>query len=120
MTSHTTDTMTAVHSAHRHPQVAQCTTMTEVREHIDALDEKIIALLSERGGYVAQAARIKLRPDQIVDRDRIERIVLRVRQMSREQGAPEAVAEATYRAMIDAFIAFERGEFERLKAGGAP
>jgi isochorismate pyruvate lyase len=120
MTPHNTDVMTTSHSAHPHPQVAHCTTMGEVRQHIDALDDKIVALLSERGGYVAQAARIKLRADQIVDLDRIERIVLRVRQMSLEQGAPEAVAEATYRAMIDAFIAFERGEFERLKAGGTP
>jgi hypothetical protein len=30
---------------------------------------------------------------------------------------PEAVVEATYRAMIDAFIAFEGREFARLHEG---
>jgi isochorismate pyruvate lyase len=35
------------------------------------------------------------------------------------QGAPEAVAEATYRAMITAFIAYEHGEFARLNTGSA-
>jgi isochorismate pyruvate lyase len=35
--------------------------------------------------------------------------------MARAQGAPEAVLEAAYRAMIAAFIEFERGEFKRLR-----
>jgi chorismate mutase len=30
--------------------------MTEVRDNIDELDRRIVALLAERGGYVAQAA----------------------------------------------------------------
>ena len=97
--------------------VKHCDTMAEVRQHIDALDDRIVALLAERSGYVAQAARIKQRADQIVDTARIEFIVERVRAQAREAGAPEAVMEATYRAMIDAFIEFERGEFARLKEG---
>ena len=96
------------------PNVTTCHSMAEVRQHIDALDERIVALLCERGGYVAQAARIKQRADQIVDEARIEAIVQRVRAMAAAQGAPEAVMEATYRAMIGAFIEFERGEFQRL------
>ncbi|MDR3452127.1 MAG: chorismate mutase [Rhodoferax sp.] len=97
--------------------VQHCETMAEVRRHIDALDERIVALLTERGGYVAQAARIKQRADQVHDQARIDFIVDRVKAMARAQGAPEAVMEATYRAMIDAFIEFERGEFTRLKEG---
>jgi isochorismate pyruvate lyase len=99
--------------------VTYCHTMAEVRQHIDALDDRIVALMAERSGYVAQAARIKATPDLIVDVPRIERIVQRVRHMSREFGAPEAVAEATYRAMIAASIEFETGEFARLKPGSA-
>ena len=95
--------------------VQHCATMAEVRQHINALDDRIVALLAERSGYVAQAARIKQRVDQIVDTARIECIVERVRVQARETGAPEAVMEATYRAMIDASIEFERGEFQRLK-----
>lgn len=92
-----------------------CETMADVRRHIDALDDRIVALLAERGGYVAQAARIKQRADQILDAARIEFIIDHVRAQARETGASEAVMEATYRAMIDAFIEFERGEFKRLK-----
>ncbi|MEO8024648.1 chorismate mutase [Polaromonas sp.] len=97
------------------PMIKRCETMTEVRQHIDALDDRIVALLAERGAYVAQAARIKQRADQIVDTARIEFIVDRVRLKARKAGASEVVMEATYRAMIDAFIDFERGEFKRLK-----
>jgi isochorismate pyruvate lyase len=97
--------------------VQHCATMDDVRTHIDALDERIVALLAERSGYVAQAGRIKTRADQIVDNGRIEFIVQRVRALATLQGAPEEVAEATYRAMIGAFIEFERGEFERLREG---
>lgn len=99
------------------PIVKRCETMAEVRQHIDALDNRIVALLAERSGYVAQAARIKQRADQIVDTARIDFIVDRVRALAREAGAPEAVMEVTYRTMIDAFIEFERSEFTRLKKG---
>jgi isochorismate pyruvate lyase len=96
-------------------KVQPCRTMAEVRQHIDTLDDRIVALLAERGGYVAQAARIKQSVDQVHDQARIDFIVDRVKAMARQAGAPEAVLEATYRAMIAAFIDFERGEFKRLR-----
>ncbi|HEX5806583.1 MAG TPA: chorismate mutase [Macromonas sp.] len=98
--------------------IEHCHSMDDVRRNIDALDERIVALIAERGAYVAQAARIKQRADQIVDLERVEFIVDRVRKQAREQGAPEAVLEATYRAMIGAFIEYERGEFNRLQQEG--
>jgi isochorismate pyruvate lyase len=97
--------------------IEHCETMVDVRRHIDRLDTRIVALLVERGGYVAQAARIKGSADQVYDQARIDFILDRVRAMAREQRAPEAVIEATYRAMIDAFIAFEGREFARLREG---
>jgi isochorismate pyruvate lyase len=99
------------------PQVQHCATMEEVRRHIDALDARIVSLLAERSGYVAQAARIKQDAGQVYDQARIDFIVERVKALAAQQGAPEPVAEATYRAMIDAFIAFERQEFARLREG---
>jgi isochorismate pyruvate lyase len=101
--------MTLIHS------VELCRTMADVRRNIDALDERIVALMAERSGYVAQAARIKQSADQVHDQARIDFIVGRVNAMAKEQGAPEAVIEAAYRAMISAFIEFERGEFKRLR-----
>jgi isochorismate pyruvate lyase len=102
---------------HPHPQAQHCTTMVEVRSHIDALDERITALLVERTGYMTQAARIKQDISKVHDQDRIESIVARVRDMARgSEGQPD-VLEAAYRALIDASIAFERREFARLREG---
>ena len=97
------------------PPVEHCRSMADVRRNIDALDERIVALVAERTAYVAQAARIKQSAGEIVDQARIEFIVDRVRAQARAAGAPEAILEAAYRAMIAASIDFERGEFQRLR-----
>ena len=101
--------MTLIH------KVEHCHTMADVRRNIDALDERIVALIAERSGYMTQAACIKQSADQVHDQARIDFIVQRVTVMAREQGAPESVIQAAYRAMIDASIEFEHGEFKRLR-----
>ena len=105
--------MTLIHN------VENCESMADVRRHIDALDTRIVALMAERSGYMTQAARIKQNADQVHDQARIDFIVERVTAMAQAQGAPEAVIEAAYRAMIDASIEFERGEFKRLRQQGS-
>jgi hypothetical protein len=43
-----------------------------------------------------------------------------VRNIASEDGLAETVAERTYRAMIAAFEDYEREEWTRRNAGGAP
>lgn len=105
---------------HTPTPVVHCTTMTEVRAHIDALDAQIVPLLAQRCGYVAQAARIKESVTKIVDTDRIEAIIRRVRAQAQALGAPPDVLDAAYRALIAASIEFEHGEFARLRAPHTP
>jgi isochorismate pyruvate lyase len=93
-----------------------CSSMAEVRQHIDALDERITALVAERSDYMTQAARIKQRADQIVDLERVEYIVARVKAQAQALGAPPEILEATYRAMIDASIVYEQRTFEKIHA----
>ena len=101
------------------PQAKHCTTMAEVRSHIDALDERITALLVERTHYMSQAARIKQDAAKVHDQERIEFIAARVRRMAAELGGQPEVVEAAYRALMDASIAFEHREFARLREGAA-
>lgn len=98
-------------------KVQHCETMGQVRSCIDAIDEQVVALLAARSGYIAQAARIKQRADQIVDLERVEYIVQRMRDAMAARAAPPDIAEATYRSLIGASIAFEQKEFARLRAG---
>jgi len=88
--------------------------MAEVRAQIDQLDEQIVDLLSERAGYVRQAARIKARREEIVDPPRIEDVVAKVRARGARGGLPAELIEPLYRQLIDRFIALETQEHERL------
>ncbi|MDD2713417.1 MAG: chorismate mutase [Simplicispira sp.] len=95
-----------------------CTTMDDVRRHIDALDDVLVPLLVTRGGYMTQAARIKKDATQVRDEERIEAIVARVRERTVVEGGQPDVMEAIYRSMMEAFIAYEHREFARQRSVG--
>jgi chorismate mutase len=63
-----------------------CTSMTEVRRCVDALDDVLVPLLVQRTAYMTQAARIKQDKNQVRDEARIETIVDRVRKQAVAQG----------------------------------
>lgn len=98
--------------------VQHCTTMQEVRRHVDALDDILVPLLVQRGGYMTQAARIKDAEHLVRDEDRIEAIIARVRPRAAAEGGQPDVIEAIYRSMMEAYIAYEHREFARLRAPG--
>lgn len=87
--------------------MTECANLAEVRGHIDDLDQRIVELMVERAGYVAQAARFKPNRQAVVVPERIEAIIVRVRQLSSRLGGDPDLLEAIYRPMIDAYIAFE-------------
>ena len=100
--------------------VQHCTTMEDVRRHIDALDDVLAPLLVQRGGYMTQAARIKQSDTQVRDEERIEAIVARVRARTEIEGGSPEVLEAIYRSMMEAYIAYEHREFARLRGLATP
>jgi isochorismate pyruvate lyase len=99
--------------------VQPCTTMQDVRRHIDALDDMLVPLLVQRTGYMTQAARIKPSADEVRDEARIQAIVERVRASAAVHGGPPEVLEAIYRSLMEHSIGYEHREFARLRAGHA-
>ncbi|RMT86862.1 hypothetical protein ALP39_02427 [Pseudomonas marginalis pv. marginalis] len=87
-----------------------CNTLEEVRDNIDRLDQQIVSLLAERGGYVSQAARFKKDADAVKAPQRVEQVIAKVRDLSHTLGANPEVTEQVYRAMISAFIQQELAE----------
>lgn len=87
--------------------MTECNSLIEVREHIDRLDRQIVPLLAERTRFVEQAARFKQTKQAVVDTDRIEAVVLKVRHLAIEEGMDPDMAEKIYRAIIDASIVHE-------------
>ena len=97
------------------PSPADCTTMTEVRQGVDALDRALVALLAERQRYMDAAARIK--PDRSVVHDdaRIEDVVSKVLAAAGDAGLSPAIAEPVWRTLIDRCIAHEFEAWDRTR-----
>lgn len=98
----------------------QCSTMSQVREGVDALDRALVALLARRQGYMDAAARIKPDRGAVRDEARIEEVVARVKAAARQAGLSEAIAEPVWRLLIERSIAYEMAAWERLRAPAGP
>lgn len=85
-----------------------CLSLDEVRQNIDRLDRQLLALIAERGGYVKQAARFKKSASDVAAPARVEQVIARLLAVAPEAGADPRVVEATWRAMIGAFIEAEQ------------
>jgi len=88
-----------------------CANLAEVRENIDALDRRIVALLAERGRYVKDAARFKRDAFQVSAPRRQQEVIDKVRALAEQEGAYPEVVEAAYRALIAGFIAREQQDY---------
>jgi len=91
-----------------------CSSLAEVRENIDALDRKIVALLAERGRYVKDAARFKRDAFQVSAPQRQQEVIDKVRALADKEGAYPEVVEAAYRALIAGFIAREQQDHQGM------
>ena len=96
-----------------------CTTLAQVRDNIDRIDNAIVALMAERGKYVAEAGRFKRDPAAVSAPARVDAIIAKARADAQAQGLDPTVAERTYRAMIAAFEDYERAEWTRRQAAPA-
>jgi isochorismate pyruvate lyase len=89
-------------------RIAQCASLAEVRHNIDLLDRQLVTLIAERGGFVRQAAGFKKSASEVPAPQRVAEVLSRVNALAVELGAEPAVVDATWRAMITAFIEAER------------
>lgn len=93
-----------------------CRTMAEVRAGVDALDERIVALLAERFRYMDAAARIKADRAQVRDEPRKAAVIAHARQVAAREGAdPEPIALA-YEALVEASIAYETTQWDARRS----
>ncbi|MEB3366349.1 chorismate mutase [Saccharopolyspora mangrovi] len=79
--------------------------LEQVRADIDEVDRKLVDLLAARGRCVQRAATFKRNEAEVRGpQPRIDHIITRARAAAVETGANPDVVEATFRAMIKAFI----------------
>lgn len=83
--------------------------LADIRSAIDDIDSRLVALIAERQRWVEAAGRAKRAEpiDAVRAPARVEAVIERVRARAIESGAAPEVVDATYRAMIAAFITLE-------------
>lgn len=87
--------------------ISKINDMTGVREGIDALDQQLVALLSERLALIRRASEIKTETAQARVPWRIEDVAQKVRAGAEANGFDADLAEKIWRQMMETCIEFE-------------
>jgi isochorismate pyruvate lyase len=89
-----------------------CGSMTELRAAIDVLDGRLVEMLALRQAYIERAANLKSERGAVRDAARVEQVVRNVVGEAMKAGLSPAIAEAVWRALIEASIAHEYDAFD--------
>ena len=100
--------------------VISCTSLDQIRSQIDQIDSQLVALIAQRGAYVQQAAAFKRDVQEVAAPQRVEQVISKVKQLAIAHQADPQVIEATWRAMIGAFIHAEQQLFAAAQASAPP
>lgn len=92
----------------------KCSSLEEVRENIDRIDDEIINLIAQRSKYVVQASSFKKDEQGVKDLSRVEKVISKVREKADMYGANADMIETLYREMISRFIDMEMSEFRKI------
>ncbi|MDR6789563.1 isochorismate pyruvate lyase [Sphingomonas sp. BE138] len=90
----------------------RCTTMTEVRAGVDALDRELVALLRQRFDYMEAAARIKPARSAVRDEPRKAQVIAQARAEAERLGLPAEAVAAMWETLVEASIAYEMTAFD--------
>ncbi len=91
--------------------IEECSSLEEIRENIDLIDKEIVSLLVKRGNYVKQAAKFKKNISKVEDQVRINNIITKVTNYSKDMNFNPFVVEQIYRFLIQVYIQFEKETF---------
>ena len=92
-----------------------CTTMTQVREGVDATDRELMALLDRRFGYMRAAARIKTDRAVVRDEARKAQVIANARADAAARGLPAAQLAELWDLLVETSIAYELVDWDRLR-----
>jgi isochorismate pyruvate lyase len=94
---------------------ANCTTMTEVRAGVDAIDAKLVALLAVRFGYMDAAARIKTDRATVRDEARKTEVLANVARAATAAGLDPSRLTAVWDVLVEQSIAHELARWDVLR-----
>jgi isochorismate pyruvate lyase len=89
-----------------------CTTMTDVRAGVDAVDTALVALLGQRMALMRAAARIKPHRSDVRDEARKAQVIANVTRLAADAGVPAALVAELWETLVEASIAYELAHFD--------
>jgi isochorismate pyruvate lyase len=93
-----------------------CESIEDVREAIDVLDRRVLALLGQRAGYVAAAARFKSDETDVRAPERQGTMLARRRGWAGEEGLDPDFVEGLYQSIVSHFVGREMDRWQRERA----
>lgn len=94
---------------------ANCQTMAQVRQGVDALDQALIDLLAQRFAYMDAAARIKPSRNAVRDEARKAQVITNASTAAAHAGLPRGLAEQLWETLVEASIAYEMTAWDALR-----
>jgi isochorismate pyruvate lyase len=92
-------------------EIKQCSSLQEVRDEVDKLDDMIVELIAKRNSYVRQAAAFKESIDEVKAPERIEAVMQRVRHKALSYNLSPNLISNLYTIMINEMVESEIAEF---------
>ena len=89
--------------------------LNEVRKRIDNIDTNLVKLIAERESYVKETLKFKISKNQIIDKKRINIVLSRVKNLSKQYKVNSLITESIWKLMIKYFIILENKLFKKPK-----
>ena len=96
-------------------QTKSSTTLEEVRDKIDIVDEEIVNLIARRNDYIKELAHIKTNIEEIKAEDRISDVISKVRAQAILLDLSPNLINDLYVRMIDGMVESEIAELRNAK-----
>ena len=95
--------------------IHECQSLEEVRSAVDAIDDQIIELMSQRNAYVKQAAHFKNSVEEVKAPERVDYVLERIRHKALTLGLNPHMVAKIYEMMINEMVESEIAQFRNIK-----
>jgi isochorismate pyruvate lyase len=92
------------------------TRLEEIREGMDALDRRLIALLARRVAYVKAAAKFKTPAASVAAPDRVQKVLDTRREWAEQAGLDGGVIRGLYRDIVSYCVGEEKKHWEQSQS----
>ena len=89
--------------------------LDKIRIQLDKLDNSLIKIIKKRTNLVKKVLALKEKKNQIVDQNRINKILKNIRKKSLKQNIDPKITNKIWKNMIAAYIDYERRNFKKKK-----